>query len=282
MLRNIPRYACIKNIIMDYSPYYFRREPKEKDRAVPQQAGYAAGGKRRGIRLEAVLLLIVFASLVTALILANVWSGEKILSAITGAFKDGDVYDFYTVAVGEYENEREAVVQATVIRTGGGAGYIYTEGGKYYVAMATYFDEESAKAVAEKNEGSFVYARTADVGRLYETSSDDAAIRRTVSDLTDALIALDGLCVGYASNEATAADTLTGVTEVRNSLYATKEYLYSIKADAGLLSALVSAVEPVFEGTEAVVMDNHSDELCAALRYIICAGVASLCALCAA
>ena len=269
---------------MDYSPYYFRREPRKRESGEPR-GGYEpkrTGRRRRGLRIEAVMIVVIFLCLVTALILANVWSGEKIIAAITAAFRDENVFNYYAVTVGEFADEREAVVQATVIRAGGGAGYIFAENGKYSVALATYMTQDEAKAVSEKNEGSSVYEITADVGTLYDTSSDDAAIHRTVEDLTRALATLEARCAEYAANEASAADTLTAVGDVRNSLYATKEYLYSVKADPATVGALLNAVEPVFAGTEALVMDNHSDELNAAMRYIVTSGAFALRALCAA
>lgn len=234
------------------------------------------------MRIEVVLVVTIFLCLVVALILANVWSGEKIIAAITDAFKDKDVCEYYVVAVGEYSDEREAVVQATVIRAGGGAGYIYEDGGVYFVALATYLSEDEAKAVSDKNEGTFIYEVRADFGKLYDASSDDAVIDRAVGDVTAALEELSARSADYAANEASAADTLNAVTAVRNSLYATKEYLYSVKADAKLLEALLGLVEPVFLGAEAVVMDNHSDELVAAMRYIVTSGAFALRALSAA
>lgn len=272
---------------MDYSPYYFRRDKREKrsdTEDVNRSAGYSAvrgkGAKKR-LRIEVVLVVTIFLCLVVALILANVWSGEKIISAITGAFKDKDVYTYYVVAVGEYADEREAVVQATVIRAGGGAGYIYESNGAYFVALATYMVKDEAKAVCEKNEGTIICEVTADFNKLYDTSSDDAVISRAVGDVTAAIEELSERSADYAANEASAADTLNAVIAVRNRLYATKEYLYSVKADAKLLDALLGLVEPVFQGAEAVVMDNHSDELVAAMRYIVTAGAFALNALCA-
>ena len=273
---------------MDYSPYYFRREKREKrsdDEAAYRRTGYSAGRekkKKKGVRIEVVLVVAIFLCLVTALILANVWSGEKIIAAITSAFKDKDVYEYYVVAVGEYADEREAVVQATVIRAGGGAGYIYENNNVYSVALATYLSKDEAKAVSEKNEGSFICEVTADFNALYDASSDDAVISRVVGDVASALRELSERSADYAANEASAADTLNAVTAVRNSLYATKEYLYSVKADAELVDDLLTLVEPVFQGAEAVVMDNHSDELAAAMRYIVTAGAFGLRALCAA
>lgn len=273
---------------MDYSPYYFRREKREKragDEAAYRRTGYSAGRGRKakkGVRIEVVLVVAIFLCLVTALVLANVWSGEKIIAAITSAFKDKDVYEYYAVAVGEYADEREAVVQATVIRAGGGAGYIFEQGNTYFVALATYLSKDEAEAVCEKNEGAFVYEVKADLNALYDASSDDAAISRTVGDVAAAIKELSERSADYAANEASAADTLNAVTAVRNDLYATKEYLYSVKADAKLTDALLGLVEPVFQGTEAVIMDNHSDELAAAMRYIVTSGVFALRALCAA
>ena len=258
---------------MDYSPYYFRREKGEKrsdDEAAYRRTGYSAGRGRKakkGVRIEVVLVVAIFLCLVTALILANVWSGEKIIAAITSAFKDKDVYEYYV---------------ATVIRAGGGAGYIFEQGNTYFVALATYLSKDEAEAVCEKNEGAFVYEVKADLNALYDASSDDAAISRTVGDVAAAIKELSERSADYAANEASAADTLNAVTAVRNDLYATKEYLYSVKADAELVDDLLTLVEPVFQGAEAVVMDNHSDELAAAMRYIVTSGAFGLRALCVA
>ena len=250
---------------MDYSPYYFRREKREKragDEAAYRRTGYSAGRGRKakkGVRIEVVLVVAIFLCLVTALILANVWSGEKIIAAITSAFKDKDVYEYYVVAVGEYADEREAVVQATVIRAGGGAGYIYENNNVYSVALATYLSKDEAKAVSEKNEGSFICEVTADFNALYDASSDDAVISRVVGDVASTLRELSERSADYAANEASA-----------------------VKADAELVDDLLTLVEPVFQGAEAVVMDNHSDELAAAMRYIVTAGAFGLRALCVA
>ena len=115
-----------------------------------------------------------------------------------------------------------------------------------------------------------------------DDEADDAVISRVVGDVASALRELSERSADYAANEASAADTLNAVTAVRNSLYATKEYLYSVKADAELVDDLLTLVEPVFQGAEAVVMDNHSDELAAAMRYIVTAGAFGLRALCVA
>ena len=86
--------------------------------------------------------------------------------------------------------------------------------------------------MSEKNEGSFICEVTADFNALYDASSDDAVISRVVGDVASALRELSERSADYGANEASAADTLNAVTAVRNSLYATKEYLYSVKADA--------------------------------------------------
>lgn len=258
---------------MDYSPYYFKYE-KEPDKPAEYSAGNFydctctahAPKKKRDIG-SSIVVLIIIVSMASALVFADVKTGGTVWNAVVRTFS-GDTYNYYMVARGAYDNERDAVAHATVTRQAGGAGYIYNQNGKYYVALATYFTKKEAKSVCDKNDGTEIIEFKLKAGELY-SGGYGKTYKTVVESCYDCAVALSDAANALDSHAMSTSEALVLCGDIRDRMYQLKSDVLDSVGDDDR-QVMLAFIEPIFGGTEAVTAVADESTLVAAMRYIVC------------
>jgi hypothetical protein len=173
--------------------------------------------------------------------------------------------------------EESAKVQSTMVRAGGGSGYIYHQNNQYYVSMATYLDKSSAEAVVAKNKDTVIIEFTLSLNEVYDLSIDNDFLKEVIKYMQDALMVLDDAIIKYAKSEMQTGEVLSKLEAERNKLFDLKSRLIDAACEGR--DALINTIDPMFGGLEAIVSAGSPNGLLSSMRYVHTAGVVSLCSL---
>ncbi len=139
---------------VDYSRFLYKRDGAE-NLSVPDTAtkDYVSFEKKRVKKRKAwnfifvlTVLLICFGLLFMAI---DIFSNGKLVAVISSSLRKND-YEYYFVAA-EKQDKGAAYSKSITVKQGGGAGYIYYDGGKTYVVYSVLTDYAKAESVAAKN-----------------------------------------------------------------------------------------------------------------------------------
>ena len=119
------------NVAKDYSS--FEKKPAKK-----RKAG--------NFIFVFIVILICFGLLFMAV---DIFSNGKLVAAISSSLRKNDL-EYYFVAA-EKQDKGAAYAKSITVKQGGGAGYIYYDGGKAYVVYSVLSDYAKAESVAAKN-----------------------------------------------------------------------------------------------------------------------------------
>lgn len=125
---NLPEYD---NVAKDYSS--FEKKPAKK-----RKAG--------NFIFVFIVILICFGLLFMAV---DIFSNGELVAAISSSLRKNDL-EYYFVAA-EKQDKGAAYAKSITVKQGGGAGYIYYDGGKAYVVYSVLSDYAKAESVAAKN-----------------------------------------------------------------------------------------------------------------------------------
>ena len=243
---------------MDYSPYYFKNYRKgNRQYEAPEYK--APRKKRRWVKAVAVIALAFV--LVAA---ADALTDGRIRRSLTDAVNVGkDKY--YVLIASEHASETEAVAAATVVRANGGAGYIINENDEYFVALATYLNEEDAVSVESKNQGTFI--KEIEIG--YSLFPGTGDMKKRLVDLTErAVDKFSEISADYSAKVISAGSALNEITEIRNDFFELKADLLETERGEDE-EAILAMTDVFFAASEAVLSGGYSTtELESVLRYV--------------
>lgn len=258
---------------MDYSPFYFKYNRKTEDDGEQAFDDYECPpeprrkGKRGRDYFGAIIVALIIVPVIAVLIFADVRTGGSIKTAVSRLLSN-DTYVFYMVVRGGYDSERDANAHASVTREAGGAGYIYTRDGQYFVALATYFTKKEAKAVADKNDGTIVEEFKLKAGELYD-GTYGALYKRTVECIYDSVTELYEASEKLDAHSLSEEDALAVCSKIRDTAYDVKSDILDIPSGTDK-ERLLEMIEPLFGGTEAITTVADESTLAPAIRYVIC------------
>lgn len=259
---------------MDYSPFYFKYDRKSSSPEPLKDKDFSfntcANPKPKRDYFSVVLVLLIILPVIAVLIFADVRTGGHIGTAVK-RLVSGDKYVFYMVVRGPYDTERDANAHATVTRQAGGAGYIYTEEGKYYVALATYLSKKEAKSVMDKNDGSTITELKLKAGELYG-GTYGKLYKRSIEFAYESIENLTDACSGLDAHSLSTDEALKICSEIRDEAYDIKSEILDLPSGADK-ERLLSVIDPLFGGTEAVTTLSDESTLVPAMRYIACSTV---------
>ncbi len=261
---------------MDYSPFYFKYNHKTEDNGERSFYDYECtpeprrNGKRGRDYFGAIVVTLIIVPIIAVLIFADVRTGGSIKTAVSRLL-NGNTYVFYMVVRGGYDSERDAVAHASVTRGAGGAGYIYTEDGQYFVALATYLTKKEAKSVVDKNDGTIVKEFKLKAGELYGGTYGDL-YKRTVECMYESVSELYEASEKLDAHSLSTEDALAVCAKIRDKSYDLKSEILDLPSGTDK-ECLLEMIEPLFGGTEAITTIADESTLTPAIRYVICSTV---------
>lgn len=263
---------------MDYSPFYFRYNKKTDEDEAPSFYDYECSPEPRRKRkkgrdyLGAIFVILIIVPVLAVLIFADVRTGGSIKTAVSRLLNN-DTYVFYMVVRGGYDSERDASAHASVTRGAGGAGYIYTQDGQYFVALATYLSKKEAKSVSDKNDGTIVKECKLKAGELYKGTYGDL-YKRTVECIYDSVTELYEASEKLDAHSLSEEEVLAVCSKIRDTAYDVKSDILDIPSGSDKES-LLAMIEPLFGGTEAITTIADESTLAPAIRYVICSTISN-------
>ena len=253
------------------------RDPRQNDLGAyrdPRKSVRSARPKRKaGPELFAVIAILVCFLIVVAS--TQFLGGGSLIGDLQSAINPVDGTPYYFVASEGLDSEQAAIARASVVRAGGGAGYIYYDQTAYFVVIATYFDKSSADAVSRKNDSTVVIQYSVPKATVTGLNVRDAAMLvDTLTYLDTTLRDLDRIVTGLESLSMSDSEAIKQLASFRNELLNYKDKLY--QQGGGALQRSLDAVDPLFGGLDAILTSNNRSELASGLRYITAVTIAAM------
>lgn len=139
---------------VDYSRFLYKREGagnsptrvvETKDNS-PLKKKPSKRRKAGNFFFVLVVLLLCFGLIFMAV---DIFGNGKLVAVISSSLRQND-FEYYFVAA-EKQDKGAAYSKSITVKQGGGAGYIYYDGGKAYVVYSVLTDYAKAESVAAKN-----------------------------------------------------------------------------------------------------------------------------------
>lgn len=248
---------------MDYSQFVFRYD-KPTHTPTP-----SAPKKHKKISLELVFVASILIVVIVVIISSEFLTDNGVITTLKENFLGKKPSTYYVVMSTPFNHKSDALAQATMLRAGGCAGYIYHKNSQYFVAYATYFDKKSAQSVSDKNANTCILEFSSCNTRTYEGRAFYSILNEVITTLEKEICNLNTIIEELATNSLTDSDAINRMSSTRNSLLALKERVYSTKQSDDVENALVSLIEPLFGGVDAVISMNNSRDLLSGTRYVI-------------
>ena len=209
---------------MDYSPYkfnYFPKEPK-KDRIHP-----AKKGKKDYV--SPIIIGLILVTLIASLLLVGRVVGRDLIGETVTLISGKDTLAYYTVCLNPTDYRSDAEALSRKVRLSGGGGYIISYNNRYYVSLATYLTEESAKEVSSKNENTTYITFTFDRKSYLNNVTDDGISRRVLGAIEEGINGLDEAISLYEKKELSLVDTTHRIEKTKNEFLNLKIELLSAR-----------------------------------------------------
>lgn len=255
---------------MDYSRYAFRYD-KSSRTSTP-----APPKKPAKISLELVFVVSIILVISVVVIGSEFLTDKGVISALKEELTGKKPSCYYVVASTPFNLKSDALAQATLLRAGGCAGYIYHHNSQYFVAYATYFDKNSAQTVSDKNENTCILEFSYCDLLTFKGKSFYSTVEHVVTTLEQEVLNLNKIVEELSSNSLTDSDAITETSTIRTTLLTLKDYVYNAKTDTDVENALISLIEPFFGGLDAIITMNNSRDLLSGARYVITAEIINL------
>ncbi len=259
---------------MDYTPYYYNYNENSPRSPKPQREPFNLKKHARGNIGSILLILLIIASLITALVLAGKFSGSELL---TTAFKElisGGEVRYYLVSYEGISDKNEAIAKATKVRLGSGAGYVM-KGESYSVVLASFSDKKSAESVVAKNDGTTLVEISYNRKELLNSVQDDKLTKKCLDTVETTLMNVENAVKTLGSNEAIEGDVILSLTSDRNELLYVKEEI--LENAPKHQDKLLGILDPLYGALDAVTSLSLHQNLVAEMRYVHVLGIVSLC-----
>lgn len=143
-------------------------------------------------------------------------------------------YSYYAVCR-SYPTRETAHAGALLAENGGGAGYLFSENGDYYVIFGVYCDKTDAQSVSSKNADTFVYSLSYSTSSTELANMIDSFVRETSS---------------YLANVDDGSFTENSLSSVRdNYIVLFSSYKCKNDKEESLVSFIVSCLREISPGT---------------------------------
>lgn len=156
----------------------------------------------------------------------------------------------YGVQMGAFQSEENASKEADVVRTRGGAGYVFFDGELYRVLASAYGTETEATEVRDQLKQDLIDSGICKL-EIKEVDLRVTAGENVVSALNGAVSALEkaredmlALSIAYDKKEVTAADAAGRITAMKNDIGGAAERL---KAEAGTNNSVIKSLNDCCE-----------------------------------
>lgn len=156
----------------------------------------------------------------------------------------------YAVQTGAFKSEENAKKEADVVRTRGGAGYVYFDGELYRVLASAYATEAEASTVREQLKEELIDSGTFKLDikevalRVTAGESVVSALNGAVSALEKARSDMFALCIAYDKEEVTASKAAESITSMKNEIGGA---LDKLKTEAGTDNSVIKRLEECCE-----------------------------------
>lgn len=215
---------------VDYSRFIYQpncAKPPSDDKRKREKKRKSGGKKVFTVIIAVVLCFAILFFCVDFFAKGSLTEGIYSLMRKTG-------YSYYAVCR-SYPTRETAHAGALLAENGGGAGYLFSENGDYYVIFGIFAEKTDAQSVASKNSDTFIYSLS------YSTTSTDIA----------------GLIDSFVRDMSIYLDNVDDGTFTENSLaMARDDYIvlfssYEPKNDkeTSLVSFILSCLDEIAPGT---------------------------------
>lgn len=230
---------------VDYSRFLYKPyspEPPEKKKH--KDFSEKKSGKKK-VFTVIIVILLCFAIL---FVCVDFFSKGKIFDSIYSLIAKTQ-YSFYCV-VRSYPTRDMAHAGALLAENGGGAGYLFSENGDFFVVFNIYSDKSDADSVSAKNLNSFVYTLS------FSTSSTKLA------NLIDDFIREINSCLNQIDSGTFSDGTLSALKDNYLVLFSAVEP--KNEKETSLVSFIVSCLNSISPGT------TERTSLLFQTRHMIC------------
>ncbi len=257
--------------MMDYTPYYYNYNPKN----LPPKREFDRC--KKGTKSQAFLVCLIVVCLVVALYLAGRFSGVDIYQTVVNALSQNDISKYYLVTTQGTEYKEDAVVKCTTLRLSGNAGYLYSQNNLYFVALATYSSENTAKEVIAKNEDLVLVELTFNAKKMLSTVTDDSITKECLTAYENTILSLENLIFSYAKNELTLVETLHALENEHSTILTLKQKVIDRSPDNE--DSLIALLDVLIGGLNAIVGSSSHHALLGEMRYVMTSAVVYLSAM---
>ena len=253
---------------MDYSPYKFTYFPKEiKNKRVKDKKIVG----KKGSKFNAFLIVIILLSLIVSLVLIGKYTGRDLITETTTNLIKKDNLVYYIVCLNPTEYKTDAEALSRKVRYSGGAGYVINQNNAYYVSLATYIEEKSAKDVCAKNDNTTYLTFTFDRKEYLSKVTDDGITKRILAGVEEGVGELIEVTFLYEKKELTFQEATHRVEGVRSELIKLKMEILD-QAKTKEQEELIAFVDPLLSALN--ILDE--EKFTSTVRYAVCAWVNQL------
>jgi hypothetical protein len=219
--------------------------------------------KNRSKKRKPIIIIISILVLLSILF----WGQTSIFSRLIGKLKKCEDLVCYAVASRAFESEIYALSYAESVFAAGGAGYVLGHDERFYVILATYFEQNEAEVVKEKNGATNMLKLVATgFSDKFDNAKDKKVIREVINKIWESVRMVAEIAIKLDLKEISDIEIISKLEEIKNEILDLQSKSASATKNELCVDVVVELIEKYLKALNSIMTSGMTKRAASARR----------------